>query len=157
METTGQLIFKGVREPAVPEPYATGTAKDKTLYEQSDAGQAKYQDNMQALNNRETIHAGNMKAEERVNQFNTELENYNINGGEGQKIYPKPREEDMHLEQYYQPAINATDIYYPPTATTPERREPNPNAKPTNPAPWVLPPDAVLYIHAPAATPHRQS
>jgi hypothetical protein len=144
----GQLIFKGVREPKLPEPYESGTAKDKTLYEQSDAGKAKYADNMQACNNREAIHAGNMKAEERVSQFNTELENYHINGGEGQTIYPKPVEADMHLEQYYTPARNATDTYYPPTASTPERWEPNPNAKPTDPAPWVLPPDTVLYIHA---------
>jgi hypothetical protein len=148
----GQLIFKGVREPKVPEPYATGTPKDKTLYEQSDAGKAQYLNNMQLLNNRETIHAGNKKAEERVNQFNTEMDSYHLNGGAGQNIFPLPLESDLHLEQYYTPAINATDIHHPSTTTTAEYWEPNPNAPPTDPAPWVLPPDTVLYIHAPSST-----
>jgi hypothetical protein len=148
LNVEGLLRFLPVRDAGLPEPYATGTAKEKQLYELTDAGQAQYANNMQKINNHTAIAEGNKEASGRVDKYNGELTNYWLNGGPTSGL-PLPVLEDLKLEDCYEPAIDATAKYHPPANGQPGYYEDVPGTAPTDPAPWVLPAGRPLYVVVP--------
>lgn len=144
MHVEGLLKFLPVEDPGLPEPYATGTAAEKEVYERSELGKAQYANNMQKINNHTAIAAGNREASGRVDKYNGERTNYFLNGGAASGL-SLPELNELDLESCYAPAVDATSEYHPPGFNGSGYWAPAPGAPATDPAPWSLPPGTVLY------------
>jgi hypothetical protein len=148
MNVEGLVRFIRILDPDLPEPYRTGTAAERQIYELTAEGKAEYANNMQRINNHTVIAEGNKEASGRCDKYNGELTNYWLNGGPtgGLKC---PSLEELQLEACYAPAVDATAKYHPAANGQPGYWEPVPGATPTNPAPWTLPAGRVLYVVVP--------
>lgn len=140
----GLLTQVPVADAGLPEPYATGTAQEKQAYEQSAEGKAQYWNNFQLINNHTAIASGNKASLNAINKYNSEVKFFYDNGGAA-KGYSLPVLEDLHLEQYYTPAVDATSFYVPPANGQPGKWVPNPNPPKVDVPVWSLPEGTVLY------------
>jgi hypothetical protein len=100
---------------------------------------------LQQTENMIAVQNGNLLANNAIGPYNGQVKRYWLNGGPANTYgFVLPGDPaNLHLEQYYKPAVDATLVYDPATQTW------KPSGMVLETPIWTLPPGTVLYIVEP--------